>query len=53
MTMSLYCGESAQSQHVDGACWRFLDVIKASDSREEKSREGKDINLLVLQRGFG
>ncbi len=33
MTMSLQCGEYAQSEHVDGACWRILDVYeKALDS---------------------
>ncbi len=25
--LSLLCSEYAQSQHVDGACWRFLDVF--------------------------
>ncbi len=29
MTMSPLCGEHAWSQHVDGPCWRFLDVFQA------------------------
>ncbi len=28
VTMSLQRGEYARSQHVDGTCWRFLEVFK-------------------------